>query len=135
FLRRPTVKGAGLHVADSHTGNQPEDDFTPFETIRRLCSIFRRRSHLGFEGETSKPKGRCAAFEEVAKLKDPFVMEKMAGYHPSSKQEYDQAGDDLVNASYPFFSKYINDPYDSLEQLFSKKPESLRSKPSYVKAT
>nr|GEU39123.1 hypothetical protein [Tanacetum cinerariifolium] len=33
--------------------------------------------------------GRCAAFEEVAKLKEPFVMEKMAGYHPSSKQEYD----------------------------------------------
>ncbi|GKF01019.1 hypothetical protein Tco_0027942 [Tanacetum coccineum] len=78
--------------------------------------------------------GRCAAFEEVAKLKEPFVMEKMAGYRPFSKQEYDQAGDDLANASYPFFSKYVNDPYASLEQLLSKKPESLRSKPSYVKA-
>ncbi|GKD91880.1 hypothetical protein Tco_1371717, partial [Tanacetum coccineum] len=78
--------------------------------------------------------GRCAAFEEVAKLKEPFVMEKMAGYHPSSKQEYDQAGDDLANASYPLLSKYVNDPYASLEQLLSKKPESLRSKPSHVKA-
>ncbi|GJY57482.1 hypothetical protein Tco_0456597 [Tanacetum coccineum] len=47
--------------------------------------------------------GRCAAFEEVAKLKEPFIMEKMADYRPSSKQEYDQAGDDLANASYPFF--------------------------------
>ncbi|GKB60219.1 hypothetical protein Tco_0916405 [Tanacetum coccineum] len=47
--------------------------------------------------------GRCAAFEEVAKLKEPFVMEKMACYRPSLKQEYNQAGDDLANASYPFF--------------------------------
>ncbi|GJW23459.1 hypothetical protein Tco_0034081 [Tanacetum coccineum] len=78
--------------------------------------------------------GRCAAFKEVAKLKEPFVMEKMAGYRPSSKQEYDQAGDDLANASYPFLFKYVNDPYASLEQLLSKKPESLHSKPSYVKA-
>nr|GFA48235.1 hypothetical protein [Tanacetum cinerariifolium] len=39
--------------------------------------------------------GRCAAFEEVAKLKEPFVMEKIAGYRPSFKQEYDQVGNDL----------------------------------------
>ncbi|GJT58406.1 hypothetical protein Tco_1001939, partial [Tanacetum coccineum] len=70
------------------------------------------------------------AFEEVAKLKEPFVMEKMAGYRLSSKQEYNQAGDDLANALYPFLFKYVNDPYASLEQLLSKKPESLRSKPS-----
>nr|GFB68545.1 hypothetical protein [Tanacetum cinerariifolium] len=59
--------------------------------------------------------GRCVAFKEVAKLKDSFVMEKMAGYRPSLKQEYDQAGDDLANTSYPFLSKYINDPYASME--------------------
>ncbi|GJU17057.1 hypothetical protein Tco_1145023 [Tanacetum coccineum] len=40
FRRRPTVKDVGLRVADSHTGNHPEDDFTPLETIQRLCSIF-----------------------------------------------------------------------------------------------
>ncbi|GJW66713.1 hypothetical protein Tco_0121137 [Tanacetum coccineum] len=78
--------------------------------------------------------GRCAAFEEVAKLKEPFVIEKKVGYHPSSKQEYDQARDDLANTSYPFLSKFVNDPYASLEQLLSKKPESLHSKPLYVKA-
>ncbi|GKB10701.1 hypothetical protein Tco_0844624 [Tanacetum coccineum] len=77
--------------------------------------------------------GRCVAFKEVAKLKEPFVMEKMVGC-PSSKQEYDQAGDDLANASYPFLFKYVNDPCASLEQLLSKKLDSLRSKPSYVKA-
>nr|GEU70475.1 hypothetical protein [Tanacetum cinerariifolium] len=74
---------------------------------------------------------RCAAFEEVAKLKEPFVMEKMAGYRPSSKQEYDKASDDLENASYPFLSKDVNDPYASLEQLLSKKPKSLRLRLMY----
>ncbi|GJZ97108.1 hypothetical protein Tco_0669442, partial [Tanacetum coccineum] len=74
--------------------------------------------------------GRCVSFEEVAKLKEPFSMEKMVGYRPTSKQEYDQAGDDLANASYPFLSKYVNDPYASLEQLLSKKPESLPSRSS-----
>ncbi|GJZ06448.1 hypothetical protein Tco_0540241 [Tanacetum coccineum] len=59
--------------------------------------------------------GRCAAFEEVSKLKEPFVMDKMVGYRPSSKQEYDQAGDDLANASYPFLFKYVNDLYAYLE--------------------
>ncbi|GJU99497.1 hypothetical protein Tco_1328768 [Tanacetum coccineum] len=71
--------------------------------------------------------GRCAAFDEVANLKEPFIMEKMDGYRPTLNQEYDQVGDDLANASYPFLSKYANDPYASLEQLLSKKPESLRS--------
>ncbi|GKF11760.1 hypothetical protein Tco_0049686 [Tanacetum coccineum] len=56
--RRPTAKGVGIRVVDSHIGNHPKDDFTPLKTIRRLCSVFGRRSHLGFKGETAKLKGR-----------------------------------------------------------------------------
>ncbi|GKB96992.1 hypothetical protein Tco_0983129 [Tanacetum coccineum] len=67
----PTAKGVGLRVADSHTGNHPEDDFMPLKTIRRLCSVFGRRSHLGFEGETSEPKGR-EYFSVLPKL-DEFL--------------------------------------------------------------
>ncbi|GKB64007.1 hypothetical protein Tco_0920193 [Tanacetum coccineum] len=52
----PTAKYVGLCVADSHTGNHPEDGFTPLETIRRLLVVIRRRSHLGFEGEAFKPE-------------------------------------------------------------------------------
>ncbi|GKD67463.1 hypothetical protein Tco_1309571, partial [Tanacetum coccineum] len=70
FLRRPTAKGVGLRVADSHTGNHPEDDFMPLETIRSLYSIFGRRSHLGFEGETFEPKGRV----RHQKLSDKEVL-------------------------------------------------------------
>ncbi|GKC37094.1 hypothetical protein Tco_1049478, partial [Tanacetum coccineum] len=69
--------------------------------------------------------GRCQAFEEVAVIKEPFVLEKMSGYRPSSKEEYDQAGDALANASYPFLAKYVINPYVSLEQVLSNKPPSL----------
>ncbi|GJR56867.1 hypothetical protein Tco_1499029 [Tanacetum coccineum] len=58
FRQRPIAKGGGLCVADSHTGNHPEDDFMPLKTIRRLYSVFVRRSYLVFEGETFKSKGR-----------------------------------------------------------------------------
>ncbi|GKD98623.1 reverse transcriptase domain-containing protein [Tanacetum coccineum] len=36
FRRRPTAKGVGLHVEDSHVDNHLEDGFTPLETIRRF---------------------------------------------------------------------------------------------------
>nr|GEZ53121.1 hypothetical protein [Tanacetum cinerariifolium] len=52
------VRDVGLDVAESRTGNHPKDDFTPLETIQRLCGVFGRRSHLGFEGESSMPNGR-----------------------------------------------------------------------------
>ncbi|GJT97607.1 hypothetical protein Tco_1093125 [Tanacetum coccineum] len=54
---------------------------------------------------------------EVAAMKEPFVLEKMSGYRPSSKEEYGQAGDALANASYPFLAEYVINPYASLEQL------------------
>ncbi|GJT90655.1 hypothetical protein Tco_1079500, partial [Tanacetum coccineum] len=48
------------------------------------------------------------------------------GYQPSSKEEYEQAGNALANASYPFLAEYVANPYASLEQLLSKKPPLLR---------
>nr|GEW28575.1 hypothetical protein [Tanacetum cinerariifolium] len=70
--------------------------------------------------------GCCQAFEEVTAMKEPFVLEKMSGYRPSSEDEYDQAGDALVNALYPFLAEYVVNSYASLEQLLLKKPPSLR---------
>ncbi|GJR04614.1 hypothetical protein Tco_0527598 [Tanacetum coccineum] len=69
--------------------------------------------------------GRCQAFKEVAAMKEPFILEKMSGYRPLSKEEYDQDGDALANASYPFLHEYVVNPYASLTQLLSKKPPSL----------
>ncbi|GJY54161.1 hypothetical protein Tco_0445825 [Tanacetum coccineum] len=63
---------------------------------------------------------------EVAAMEEPFVLENMSGYRPSSKEEYDQASDALANASYPFLAEYVTNPYASLEQLLSKKPPLLR---------
>nr|GEW30356.1 hypothetical protein [Tanacetum cinerariifolium] len=69
--------------------------------------------------------GRCVAFEEVAKLNKPFILEKMPDYYTSSKEEYDQAEDDLANASYSFLYVFTSNPYASVEHLLSKKPRSL----------
>ncbi|GJW12697.1 hypothetical protein Tco_1578524 [Tanacetum coccineum] len=69
--------------------------------------------------------GRCTEFEEVAKLKEPFVLEKMPSYRTSSKDEYDQAREDMANASYPFLSEFTSNSYASVEQLLSIKPRSL----------
>ncbi|GKA64389.1 hypothetical protein Tco_0763995 [Tanacetum coccineum] len=65
--------------------------------------------------------GRCSAFEEVAELKKPFILEEMPGYLPSSKEEYDRAGNDLADASYPFLAELTADPQASMEHLLSKK--------------
>ncbi|GJU54734.1 reverse transcriptase domain-containing protein [Tanacetum coccineum] len=73
--------------------------------------------------------GRCTSFEEVVVLKKPFDLEKMHGYRSSSKKEFDQAGDDLATASYPFIAEATVDPYASLEELLLKKPKFLRTKP------
>ncbi|GKD71357.1 hypothetical protein Tco_1325447 [Tanacetum coccineum] len=70
--------------------------------------------------------GRCQAFKEVAAMEEPFVLQKISSYQPLSKEEYDQAGDGLANASYPFLAKYVANLYALLEQLLSKKPPLLR---------
>ncbi|GKA79824.1 hypothetical protein Tco_0786420 [Tanacetum coccineum] len=80
--------------------------------------------------KASKFHDKCAAFKEVANLKEPFMLEKMLGYRPSSKEEFDRAGDDLANASYPFLVELTMDPYALMEQLLSNKPQSLRSNPA-----
>ncbi|GJV81089.1 hypothetical protein Tco_1516959 [Tanacetum coccineum] len=69
--------------------------------------------------------GRCMAFEEVAKLRDLIVLEKMSGYRTSSKDKYDRAGKDMVNVFYPFLSEFTSNPYAFVEQLLSIKPRSL----------
>ncbi|GKC23561.1 hypothetical protein Tco_1025711 [Tanacetum coccineum] len=44
FIEGGTVKGVGLRVANSHTSNHYEDDFTPLETIRRFLGVIGSRS-------------------------------------------------------------------------------------------
>ncbi|GJX52899.1 hypothetical protein Tco_0281268 [Tanacetum coccineum] len=75
FRRRPTAKGVGLRVADSHAGNHPEDGFTPLETIRRLLVVTGRRSHPGFEGEAFEPERRV-----ILPKKLQTILEAPLGY-------------------------------------------------------
>nr|GEU91474.1 hypothetical protein [Tanacetum cinerariifolium] len=63
--------------------------------------------------------GRCQSFEEVAAMEEPFVLEKMPGYRPSLKEKYDQAGDALANASYPFLAEYVAHALSSIMVILS----------------
>nr|GEW47838.1 hypothetical protein [Tanacetum cinerariifolium] len=75
-------------------------------------------------------RGSYTAFEEVDALKEPFDFEKIPGYHSSSKKEFDQVDDDLATASYPFIAEATADLYASVEELLSKKPKYLHTKPA-----
>nr|GEZ89998.1 hypothetical protein [Tanacetum cinerariifolium] len=48
----PPAKGVGHRVSDSHTGNHPEDDFTPLKTIQRSYNVIREK--IPFELEKEK---------------------------------------------------------------------------------
>ncbi|GJW40525.1 hypothetical protein Tco_0066370 [Tanacetum coccineum] len=78
FHRRPAVKGVGLCVADSYTGNHLEDDFTPLETIRRLLVVIRRRSHSGFKGEAFEPERRDV--KVIVTKKSQTILDAPLGY-------------------------------------------------------
>ncbi|GKB00337.1 hypothetical protein Tco_0828330 [Tanacetum coccineum] len=57
FIEDHTVKGVGLRVADSHTRNHREDNFTPLETIQRVLGIVGSRSISRSNGRPSSRRG------------------------------------------------------------------------------
>ncbi|GJY39032.1 hypothetical protein Tco_0425396 [Tanacetum coccineum] len=63
FIEDLTAKGMGLHVADSHTSNHHEDDFTPLETIRRFLGIFGSRSLSSSKGRPLSRRGGSESCE------------------------------------------------------------------------
>ncbi|GJZ73434.1 hypothetical protein Tco_0637580, partial [Tanacetum coccineum] len=80
--------------------------------------------------------GRCAAFEEVAKMKEPFNLSKVKGYRSSYKKEHMKAGNDLATATFPLLSEVVVDPSIPIEVLLSKNPQSLQHpSPTRILAT
>nr|GEX65945.1 hypothetical protein [Tanacetum cinerariifolium] len=68
---------------------------------------------------------RCAALEEVVKLKEPFDLKKMKGFWPTYDKEYTQARNDLPAIVFPFLSKATTDPLAPVKSFLSKKPKTL----------
>ncbi|GKC92814.1 hypothetical protein Tco_1158256 [Tanacetum coccineum] len=54
-----------------------------------------------------------------------FIVMRWASLLLSLLDEYDQAREDMANASYPFLSEFTSNPYAFVEQLLSMKPRSL----------
>ncbi|GKB07526.1 putative reverse transcriptase domain-containing protein [Tanacetum coccineum] len=116
FRRRPTAKGVGLRVAYSHTGNHPEDGFTPLETIQRLLVVIGRRSYSGFEGEAFEPERRVhhqTVFPEDLPGIPParqveFQIDLIPGAAPVARVPYRLALSEMKELS------------DQLQKLFDK---------------
>ncbi|GKD78591.1 hypothetical protein Tco_1341212 [Tanacetum coccineum] len=85
----------------------------------------KRKKWVGYEQTLTSLRAKIEGIEsERERLKSSEIQ---LCYRPSSKEEYDRAGDALANASYPFLAEYVANPYASLEQLLLKKPPMLRS--------
>ncbi|GJZ67730.1 hypothetical protein Tco_0630970, partial [Tanacetum coccineum] len=70
--------------------------------------------------------GWCQAFEEVAKIKEPFDITKVKGYRSSYKKEHMRAGNELATVTFSFLVEFVADPHASIEALISKKPRVLQ---------
>nr|GEX13144.1 putative reverse transcriptase domain-containing protein [Tanacetum cinerariifolium] len=68
---------------------------------------------------------RCAAFEEISKMKETFDLSKVKGYRSSYKKEHTKYGNDLATGTFPFLSEVVADPSATVEAFLSKKPQSL----------
>ncbi|GJT44679.1 hypothetical protein Tco_0953394 [Tanacetum coccineum] len=66
--------------------------------------------------------GRCKAYKQVARMKEPFDLSKVKGYHPSYEKEHTQSSNDLSTATFSRLNKYVADASAFMEALLSKKP-------------
>ncbi|GJS84055.1 hypothetical protein Tco_0750596 [Tanacetum coccineum] len=55
--------------------------------------------------------GRCAAFEEVADIKEPLDLAKVKGYMPSYKKEHTKGSNDLSTATFPILIRSHSRPF------------------------
>ncbi|GJU77007.1 hypothetical protein Tco_1274077 [Tanacetum coccineum] len=72
--------------------------------------------------------GRCKAYEQVARIKEPFDLLKVKGYHPSYEKEHIQANNDLATATFSWLNEYAADASASVEALLSKSPKPFPSR-------
>ncbi|GJT89467.1 hypothetical protein Tco_1071184 [Tanacetum coccineum] len=70
--------------------------------------------------------GRCRAYEQVARMKEPLDLSKVKGYHPSYEKEHTQASNDLATATFSWLNEYVVDASAFMEALLSKKPPTLQ---------
>ncbi|GJZ26225.1 hypothetical protein Tco_0570478 [Tanacetum coccineum] len=70
--------------------------------------------------------GRCSALEEMTATKKPLDLSKSECYRPIAEEEYNEAGNTYIMVEYPFLKEATKDPSATLEDLLSKKPQSLK---------
>nr|GEU55500.1 hypothetical protein [Tanacetum cinerariifolium] len=70
--------------------------------------------------------GGCKAYEQVTRMKEPFDLSKVNGYHPSYENGHTQASNDLATATFSWLNEYVADASTFVEALLSKKPPTVQ---------
>ncbi|GJU42608.1 putative RNA-directed DNA polymerase [Tanacetum coccineum] len=71
FIEGGIVRGVGLRVVNSHTGNHREDNFTALETIQKFLGIIGSRSLSSLEG---RPSSRIRGLESFFYIENRMVL-------------------------------------------------------------
>nr|GEY86975.1 hypothetical protein [Tanacetum cinerariifolium] len=66
------------------------------------------------------------SLEEDSKIKEPFDLSKVKGYHQSYKKQYTQVKNDFAIIVFLILSEATVDPLAPIKTLISKKPSTLR---------
>ncbi|GJT62603.1 hypothetical protein Tco_1006136 [Tanacetum coccineum] len=144
------------NIIDSDDASLEKDVSDEAEKVRKLLKATGKRKQitesLGKETHHRLRKVPPQASKVAGDASDPLDMDSDPNIHefPSAKElkdsadchwvrrcqaiipllEFDQAGDDLATASYPFIAEATADPYAYVEELLLKKPKSLCMKPA-----
>nr|GEY02829.1 hypothetical protein [Tanacetum cinerariifolium] len=70
--------------------------------------------------------GRCRAYEQDARMKEPFDLLKVKRYRPSYEKEHTQVINDLATATFSWLNEYVADASASVEAFLLKKPLTLQ---------
>ncbi|GJX76243.1 hypothetical protein Tco_0323054 [Tanacetum coccineum] len=100
-------------MADSYTGNHPEDDFTPLETIQRSHGVIGKRIPFELEGE---------AFEPESRVRHHFPTMVLMLSQSSREKMIDSQMDDMIKEKL-----VLKQQIDLLEQNLSKQIKEKES--------
>nr|GEY36867.1 hypothetical protein [Tanacetum cinerariifolium] len=68
---------------------------------------------------------RNRAYDQFARMKEPFDLSKVKGYRSSYEKDHTQASNDLATAIFSWLNEYVADDSAYVEALLLKKPPTL----------
>nr|GEY35513.1 hypothetical protein [Tanacetum cinerariifolium] len=91
-----------------------ESAMIEFEKNPTLVALREKISTLSSEVKEHK------AYEQGAKIKEPFYLSKVKGYHSFYKKDHTQASNDLATATFAWLDEFVADPLALLKRYYGR---------------